>query len=173
MAAETDARAKSDAYVAKLDEVLAKLKTHETLPPGSSPQQMMEYYKREKVRLDQNAADQAELDRLSKDAKALETAIRTHDQAFLTTGRVGFGTKGLRELVAPAGTRTADGVGAGSTEEELKRAYDGKGLKPGKDGKYELPAEGVRSGEGWVYEFTMDGARVTGLALVKRGTYCS
>ncbi|MFD0347681.1 hypothetical protein ACFQ0M_19930 [Kitasatospora aburaviensis] len=174
MAAETDARAKSDAYLAKLDEIAAKLKSREKPAPGASPQEMQEFYKREKARLDQDAADMKDLDRLSQDAKALETARKNRDQAFLATGRAGFGTTGLRELVAPAGTRTAEGIGAGSTLDELKQAYDAKGLKAAeKDGRFEMPAEGRQSSEGWVYEFTMDGAKVAGLALVKRGTYCS
>ncbi|MET8625348.1 hypothetical protein ABZW30_16620 [Kitasatospora sp. NPDC004669] len=173
MAAEADARAKSDKVTAKLDEIKAKTKTRETLPPGASLKQMQEYNSHEAERLKEQAADMKELSELSKDAEALTTARKNRDLAFLATGRVGFGTEGLRELVAPAGARTADGIGAGSTEDELKQAYDAKGLKSAKDGTYELEAEGGHGGQGWFYEFTMDGGKVSGLALVKHGTYCS
>ncbi|MER6400695.1 hypothetical protein ABT263_32325 [Kitasatospora sp. NPDC001603] len=39
--------------------------------------------------------------------KTAAAPAATRDAAFLATGRAGFGPEGLRELVAPAGARTA------------------------------------------------------------------
>ncbi|WP_371518632.1 hypothetical protein [Kitasatospora sp. NBC_01300] len=173
MAAETEARAKSDKALARIDEMRANRKPFETLAPGASLEQMVKHSERLQERLKQEAAERQESDALFKEADVIVTARKNRDQAFLATGRVNFGTEGLRQLVAPADARTAEGVGAGSAEDELKRAYEGKALKPTEDGKYELPAEGGNGGPDWFYEFTMAEGKVAGLALVKHNTYCS
>ncbi|MFJ9951032.1 hypothetical protein [Kitasatospora sp. NPDC091207] len=118
-------------------------------------------------------AYQGTFDQLAKAADELKAARAARDAAFRTTGRVGFGPDGLRELVVPAGTRTAEGIGAGSTVEALRRAYGDKGLEQAKNGTFEMPAEGGLGARGWTYEFTVDGDRVSGLALANRGMHCS
>ncbi|MBO1415366.1 hypothetical protein [Streptomyces sp. FH025] len=96
-------------------------------------------------------------------------AREARDKAFLTTGRVSFAASGLRELVAPAEAKTAEGIGAGSTADDLQRVYGGKGLLEAKNGKYLLPVEGQ---QGWEYEFTMDGGKVAGMAVANRDIKC-
>ncbi|WP_224285392.1 hypothetical protein, partial [Streptomyces sp. LS1784] len=96
-------------------------------------------------------------------------ARETKEKAYLSTGRVSFAAGGLRELVAPAEARTAEGLGAGSTLEALQQAYGAKGLQPAKSGKYVFPVEGQ---QGWQYEFTVDAGKVTGMAVVNRDLKC-
>ncbi|MFI2611479.1 hypothetical protein [Kitasatospora sp. NPDC018619] len=100
----------------------------------------------------------------------LKVARETMEKAYLATGRVSFSDAGLRELVAPAQARTAEGVGAGSTVDALRQAYGAKGLQQDPSGRYVLPVEGR---PGWQYEFTVDGDRVAGMAVVNRSVRCS
>ncbi|MFG2918520.1 hypothetical protein ACGF0D_37255 [Kitasatospora sp. NPDC048298] len=100
----------------------------------------------------------------------LRFAQEAKDKAYLTTGRVSFAATGLRELVAPAEARTAEGLGAGSTVEALQQAYGAKGLQSAKSGKYVMPVEGQ---QGWQYEFTVDAGKVTGMAAVNREIKCA
>ncbi|MFD7582040.1 hypothetical protein [Kitasatospora sp. NPDC059817] len=173
MAAEAEVRTKVDKARARIDEIKAARKPVAPLAPGASSKERQEYLAGLREQLDQTEAGRQEMAVLYKDLDLIGPARKNWDQAFLATGRVNFGTEGLRQLVAPADARTAEGVGAGSAEEELKRAYEGKDLKPTKDGTYELPAEGGNGGPDWFYEFTMAEGKVAGLALVKHNTYCS
>nr|BFD91510.1 hypothetical protein KitaXyl93_28700 [Kitasatospora sp. Xyl93] len=120
------------------------------------------------------AADSAASAKLIADATQALVAMRfaqeAKDQAYLATGRVSFAATGLRELAAPADARTAEGIGAGSTVEALQQAYGAKGLQLDKRGRYVMPAEGQ---QGWQYEFTVDGGKVTGMAAVNRDIKCS
>ncbi|MFE6056622.1 hypothetical protein ACFQ6N_38270 [Kitasatospora sp. NPDC056446] len=97
-------------------------------------------------------------------------ARETKEKAYLATGRVSFAPAGLRELVAPAEARTAEGIGAGATLEALQQAYGAKGLQLAKSGKYVFPMEGQ---QGWQYEFTMDAGAVAGMAVVNRDLKCA
>ncbi|MFJ8625632.1 hypothetical protein ACIRD3_22660 [Kitasatospora sp. NPDC093550] len=99
----------------------------------------------------------------------LMVARETKEKAYLATGRVSFAAAGLRELVAPAEARTAEGIGAGATLEALQQAYGAKGLQLAKSGKYVFPVEGQ---QGWQYEFTVDGGKVAGMAVVNRDLKC-
>ncbi|MEV7356612.1 hypothetical protein [Kitasatospora sp. NPDC091276] len=100
----------------------------------------------------------------------LRFAQEAKDKAYLATGRVSFAATGLRELVAPAEAKTAEGLGAGSTVEALQQAYGAKGLQLAKGGKYVMPVEGQ---QGWQYEFTVDGDKVAGMAVVNREIKCA
>ncbi len=143
-------------------------------PPASySAKDVKSFTDRMAAFQEKSKARQEAHEQLMKVFDELKAAREARDLAFLTTGRAGFGLEGLRELVAPAGARTAEGIGAGSTVAELKAAYDAQGLQLGKDGKYTLWAGIGQVEQGWRYEFTVDADRVTGLALANRDTYCS
>ncbi|GAA4548501.1 hypothetical protein [Amycolatopsis samaneae] len=73
------------------------------------------------------------------------------DKAFAAAGGASFGKDGLRELGAPQDAKTAEGIGAGSSLEELKKAYEPRGLKLGENKRYQLP---IAEKPGWSYEFT-------------------
>ncbi|MGW1177066.1 hypothetical protein ACWD4P_25530 [Kitasatospora sp. NPDC002543] len=173
MATEKEAHEKATKAMARMDEIKANRKQVPPLKPGASLKELQEYNNRLQELIAQDAVDQREIAALDKDLELGAPARKARDQAFLATGRVNFGTTGLRQVVAPADARTAEGVGAGSTEEELKQAYAGKDLKPAGDGKFELPAESGNGGPDWFYEFTMAEGKVAALALVKHNTYCS
>ncbi|MFD4905363.1 hypothetical protein [Kitasatospora purpeofusca] len=118
----------------------------------------------------QSAADAKAMADSAMATAQLMVAREARDKAFLTVGRVSFGAAGLRELVAPAEARTAEGIGAGSTVEALKQAYGDKGLALAKNGKYQFAADA--DGPGWQLEFTVDGDKVSGVALVNRTVKC-
>ncbi|MER7768145.1 hypothetical protein [Kitasatospora sp. NPDC096140] len=119
------------------------------------------------------AKDSAATAKLMADATQsivdMMVARETKEKAYLATGRVSFAAAGLRELVAPAEAKTAEGIGAGTTLEALQAAYGAKGLQPAKSGKYVFPVEGQ---QGWQYEFTMADGKVAGMAVVNRDLKC-
>ncbi len=158
MTAETAAEAASKELNAKAD-ALEKSSAAETLPPNASAN---------------SASNSAASAKLIADATLalaqLMAAREARDAAFVTAGRVSFGVDGLRELVAPAAARTAEGVGAGSTVDALKQAYGAKGLVQGKGGTFQLPVEGR---PGWQYEFTVKDEKVVTVALANRTMKCA
>ncbi|MEU1285723.1 hypothetical protein [Kitasatospora sp. NPDC005856] len=173
MANEAEVHAKAGKALARMDEMRAKRKPVPPLAAGASLKEMQEHSARLQEQLQQDTADQQEFAALQKDLDLVTPARKARDEALRATGRVNFGTEGLRQVVAPADARTAEGVGAGSTEEQLKQAYAGKDLKPAEGGKFELPADSGSGGPDWFYEFTMTEGKVAALALVKHDTYCS
>ncbi|MEU1423776.1 hypothetical protein [Kitasatospora sp. NPDC005751] len=168
------------ALQAKIDELEAKAQAGRSTPGAVPPlpsnptlQDLKAHSALLLAETERMKANQGTLEQLAKATDELKAARATRDAAFLATGRAGFGPEGLRELVAPAGARTAEGIGAGSTVEALRQAYGDKGLELAESGKYEMPVEGGRGTQGWKYEFTLDGDKVGGLAVANRGMYCS
>ncbi|WP_406631461.1 hypothetical protein [Amycolatopsis sp. WGS_07] len=120
------------------------------------------------------AAKDAEAAQLAADAAMASADLagkrEERDKAFAAAGGASFGKNGLHELGAPPGAKTAEGIGAGSSLADLHKAYDARGLKAGKAGRFELP---IAEKPGWSFEFTptADGA-VGGVAIVDTATKC-
>ncbi|KJS54775.1 hypothetical protein VM98_17240 [Streptomyces rubellomurinus subsp. indigoferus] len=141
-----------------------------TLPPGASAKDAAAAAANSADAAQQSAASAKLMADAAQSSVDMLLAREARDKAFLTAGRASFAASGLRELVAPAEARTAEGIGAGSTLDALQQAYGAKGLQKNKAGAYELPVDGQ---QGWQYEFTVDGAKVTGMALVNRTVKCT
>ncbi|MFJ9517915.1 hypothetical protein ACIRPK_06555 [Kitasatospora sp. NPDC101801] len=169
MAAEAAAEAGYKDLNAKAD-ALEKPAATPTLRPGASAKESAEFAAAALESAKNSAAGAKAIADATMALAQLMAAREARDAAFLTAGRVSFGVDGLRELVAPADARTAEGIGVGSTVEALKQAYDAKGLKPAKGGTFELPVEGK---PGWQYEFTVTGEKVASVALANRTMKCA
>lgn len=169
MAAEATAETRLKDLNAKADAV-EKPGTPETLPPNASAKEAAEFAERAAGSAGKVAADTRLIAEATQAQVEVMTLREARDKAFLASGRVSFGVAGLRELVGPAGARTAEGVGAGSTVDELKKAYGTRGLELAKDGRYGMPVEGR---QGWQYEFTVDGDKVSGISLVNLDMKCA
>ncbi|MGW2377038.1 hypothetical protein [Kitasatospora sp. NPDC001683] len=140
-----------------------------TLPPGASAKDAAAAAAQAAGSAKQSAADAKLFADATQSIADMWVAREARDKAFLATGRVSFAASGLRELVAPAEAKTAEGIGAGSTVDDLQRVYGGKGLLEAKNGRFLLPVEGQ---QGWDYEFTVDGSKVVGMAVVNRDIKC-
>ncbi|MEV0189871.1 hypothetical protein AB0I39_15200 [Kitasatospora purpeofusca] len=170
MAGEAAAEAKAKELNDKADASRKPPASGRSLPPNASAQEAAAAAAGSAASAKQSAADAKAMADSAMATAQLMVAREARDKAFLTVGRVSFGAAGLRELVAPAEARTAEGIGAGSTVEALQQAYGDKGLNLAKNGKYQLPADPDRPG--WQLEFTVDGDKVGGLALVNRAVKC-
>ncbi|MFD5462677.1 hypothetical protein ACFWIQ_07580 [Kitasatospora sp. NPDC127059] len=141
-----------------------------TLPPGASAKDAAAAAAGSAAAAKDSAATAKLMADATQSIADMWVAREARDKAFLATGRVSFAAAGLRELVAPAEAKTAEGIGAGSTVDALQQAYGAKGLQLAKSGKYELPVEGQ---QGWKWEFTVDGGTVVGMAVADRDIKCA
>ncbi|WP_244223456.1 hypothetical protein [Amycolatopsis circi] len=159
LAAEAEAQRKADDLNAKADEADRTAKQ----PAGKSAADSAKA-----------AAKDAEAAQLAADAAMASADLagkrEERDKAFAAAGGASFGKNGLHELGAPAGAKTAEGIGAGSSVADLHKAYDARGLKLGPAGRFELP---VAEKPGWRFEFTAaaDGT-VGGVSIVDGATKC-
>jgi hypothetical protein len=90
-------------------------------------------------------------------------------EASTASGGVSFGDGKLRLIGAPPAARTAEDIGRGSTEEQLKKAYEGKGLVDD-GGRYSMP---VAAHAGWKLGFDVTDGKVTYLLLLNPEIKCS
>ncbi|HEX8632384.1 MAG TPA: hypothetical protein VF755_29855 [Catenuloplanes sp.] len=125
----------------------------------------------------QESADHAQLsaDSAGASAKAIELAAKStqraveRGQAMARSGAVTFGEGRLRMIVAPPGARTAEGIGRDSTVEQLKAAYDARGLKAESEGRYELAAPDQPN---VVMAFNVEAGKVSSLLLLDPTIKC-
>jgi hypothetical protein len=90
-------------------------------------------------------------------------------EASTASGGVSFGEGKLRLVGAPPAARTAEDIGRGSTVEQLKKAYEGKGLV--EDGsRYSLP---VTDHAGWQLGFDVTDGKVTYILLLNPEINCA
>nr|CTQ92309.1 hypothetical protein [Kibdelosporangium sp. MJ126-NF4] len=100
----------------------------------------------------------------------LAEAREARNKAFAAAGGASFGKDGLRELGAPASAKTAEGIGAGSTVDELKKAYESRGLKLNENiARYQLP---IADKAGWSYEFTATPDNKVGAVSIVSSAKC-
>ncbi|MEO6084394.1 MAG: hypothetical protein ABIQ18_14940 [Umezawaea sp.] len=90
-------------------------------------------------------------------------------EASTASGGVSFGEGKLRLIGAPPAARTAEDIGRGSTEEQLKKAYEGKGLV-NDGGRYSMP---VTDHAGWKLGFDVTDGKVTYLLLLNLDVKCA
>lgn len=141
-----------------------------TVPPNASAADSAAIAAQAAGSAKDSAADAKLMADAAQSSVDMLTARETRNKAFATSGRVSFATSGVRELVAPADARTAEGIGVGSTADAVQQAYGAKGLVKDKYGSFTLPVEGQ---PGWNYEFTVTDGKVTGLSLINRTLKCT
>ncbi|PBC79070.1 hypothetical protein BX265_3865 [Streptomyces sp. TLI_235] len=115
------------------------------------------------------SAEVAKLLAESTTAIADETKlIAAREKTFEASGGAKFGTTGqLKQLVAPPKARTAEGLGTGSTEGDLKKAHPAvKAI----EGGYTLPVDGAQD---WELVFAVDGGKVTAMSLFNTAVKCT
>ncbi|MFJ9694246.1 hypothetical protein [Kitasatospora sp. NPDC101183] len=159
-----DLNGKADAAAAKTPAPVP------TVPPNASAADSAAIAAQAAGSAGQSAADAKLMADAAQSSVDLLLAREARNKAFQTTGRVSFAASGLRELVAPADAKTAEGIGVGSTADAVQAAYGSKGLVKDKLGNFTLPVEGQ---QGWNYEFTVTDAKVTGLSLANRTIKCT
>ncbi|KZB85825.1 hypothetical protein AVL48_29815 [Amycolatopsis regifaucium] len=159
MKAEADVEAKAKELNKKADEAQA----NPDAKPGSSAADSAKA-------AEKDAADAKLYADAAMASADLATKREERDKAFAAAGGASFGKDGLRELAAPSDAKTAEGIGAGSSLNELKTAYDAKGMKAGDNGRFQVPVDGKPD---WVYEFTVNGDKVGSVSMVSPKSKCA
>ncbi|MDI6105987.1 hypothetical protein QLQ12_46195 [Actinoplanes sp. NEAU-A12] len=126
-------------------------------------------YRRTHGRSAEESATSARLaaDSASAAVKSIEAMAASTERmgerltAFLTAGGVSFTGDLMTTIAAPPKATTAEGVSRGSSLEQLRAAYDSKGLKSTSEGRYELPA----GQPGWTMTFDVEAGKVAYMML--------
>jgi hypothetical protein len=119
-----------------------------------------------------SAEESAKSARLSADsaaaaAKSIEMMAASTERsgerltAFLSAGGVSFSGDRMTTIAAPPKATTAEGISRGSSLEQVKAAYDGKGLKSTSEGRYEVAA----GRPGWTVTFDVEAGKVAYMML--------
>lgn len=132
------------------------------------------------------APDAPEADQVAWAARSADTARAVSDVAIAASaltqrvdqvagptsaaGIASFHEGRLRLLGAPRSARTIDGIGPGSTIDDLHKAYRGRGLALTSPGRYELPARGRA---GWVFDFDFTGSDIVFVRLRDTTAKCA
>lgn len=132
------------------------------------------------------APDAPEADQVAWVARSAETARAVGDVAIAaselnrradevagptsTVGIASFRDDKLRLIGGPRSARTVDGIGPGSSVEDLRKTYLGRGLALTSPGRYEMPARGRA---GWVLDFDFAGSDVVYLRLRDANAKCA
>jgi len=90
------------------------------------------------------------------------------DIAFGASGGASFGKSGLVSLSAPAGVKTPEGIGRESTVDQLKAAYDSRGVVASKD----IFEVAIVEKPDWVYRFTVAGGKVASVVVLNTKLDC-
>ncbi|RSM83242.1 hypothetical protein DMH04_23740 [Kibdelosporangium aridum] len=163
MAAEDAAEKKSRELNAKADEAGKTTGQTGTRQPAQNAEQAAKNAE-EAAKGAQRAAEGAKLNADATMAMVeLMEKREARDAAFSAEGGASFGKDGLRQLAAPPTAKTAEGIGTGSTVEELKKAYEPRGLKLGENERYQLA---IADKANWSYEFTVKDNKVTAVSLL-------
>lgn len=85
-------------------------------------------------------------------------------------GTVSFHNDKLRLITAPQAARTTDGIGAGTTLDDLRKTYLGRSLTLTTANRYEMPARGRA---GWTLDFDYTGTQVTSMQLRDTSAKCT
>ncbi|WP_433789778.1 hypothetical protein [Actinoplanes sp. CA-252034] len=126
-------------------------------------------YRRTHGRSAQESARSARLaaDSAAAAAKSIETMAASTERsgerltAFLTAGGVSFTGERMTTIAAPPNATTAEGVSRGSSLDQLRAAYDSKGLKSTSEGRYEMAA----GQPGWTMTFDVEAGKVAYMML--------
>ncbi|MFC0109218.1 hypothetical protein [Kibdelosporangium aridum] len=163
MAAEDAAEKKSRELNAKADEAKKTADQGGQRQPAQNAEQAAKNAE-EAAKGAQRAAESAQLNADATMAMVeLMEKREARDTAFSAEGGASFGKDGLRQLAAPPAAKTAEGISTGSTVDELKKAYEARGLKLGENERYQLA---IADKPNWHYEFTVKDNKVTSVSII-------
>lgn len=138
----------------------AEAKVGEMPGHGASAEEFAAYAERN--------ADAAEASSKATDAIAESTKrISERVQAMNASGTVSFGEGKLRLVGAPPEAKTPEGIGRGSTEDQLKQAY--QDIKLASEGHYEVA---VADQPDWKFYFDVEQGKVVYFLLLNPKANC-